>query len=347
MPIKTGLLCFFLVCVPLSAQDFQVLAAVDEIQQAFRRHRFDPSIINAQFDRRRLDPRIIEIEWSGVRGHVEAALARLNVGIRKISLPSEFRPLPATDDHKGEVPHRLLPVFVFEKGNVRAKTALKIALGLRDDALWDYEPATGQAFVPQPVTETLLAITGDFKREYRGITGGLNLVNIHKGLQEILADKSLEAYHFQPVPAHIGPFGLHFATVWTTCCKTDFVAYGMRLKVTLERHPTQPDAWEMISKVEIGKRYASQADFRVVADSMKGDFLTSHVTVNKLGTLHDKGRMHIVMRPVLIPGEPLKAEVPPPIERKTAAEASTLELLVPAFANLCRRKLFNAVEIKP
>jgi hypothetical protein len=346
MRLKVGFLFLVQMISPVRAQDAEFAAAITEINQAFRNHRFDPSVINAPFDRRQLDPRIIELEWNGVRGHVETALGRLNVGIRPINLPCEFRPLTSQDDHKGEVPHRLIPVFVFEKGNNRAKVALKTALSLRNDALWDYEPAMGKVLLPEPVHETILTTTGDFKREYHE-EGSLNFVNIHKALQEILVDESLKEYKFQPIPAHIGPFGLHFATVWIACCKTQFVAYAFRLKVTLDRNPTRPGVWELISKVEIGRRYASQLDFHVVADSMKGDFLAEHISVSKSSILHDNGKTHIVMKPIFMPGEPVKPEIPPPIERMTAKDASTFEMLVPLFADLCRRKLLSPAEAKP
>jgi hypothetical protein len=343
MPIRTVAAFLLLLTTTLYAQDDLQTGAIAEINRAFRNHRFDPSIM-APFDRRQVDPVIVEMEWNGVRGHVEHALKRLNAGIRPISLPCVFRPVPAADDQNGKAPPHLIPVFIFEKRNSKAKRVLKQVLGLRDDALWDYEPATGQVFIPDSTTETVAATTGDFKPEYRK-GGSLNLVDVYKGLQAILDDKSLKEYHFQPIPARIHPKGLRFATVWITCCKTRFTAYAWRLKVTLER--SQPDTWELISKVEIGKRYASQAEFSVVADSMKGDFLAEHVTVGKSSTVHGKGKTHMVMKPVLIPGEPVKAEVPPPIERVMAKEVSPLEEMVPLFADLCRNKLLSSVEVKP
>jgi hypothetical protein len=257
------------------------------------------------------------MEWNAVRGDVEHALKRLNVGIRPISLPCQFRPLPAPDDHKGEKPHHLIPVFIFEKGNNRAKAVLKRALNLRDDALWDYEPATGQVMIPDALTETRLATTGDFKKRFR-VGNGLDLTEIYKGLQEILDAKELKPYQLQPRPRRANLDRVRFITVWVTCCKTKYFAYAWRIRVTLD--PTG-DAWELISKIEIGKRYASEVDFGVVADSMRGDFLSVHVDVGKSSSIHDNNR-RVVMRPKFIEGEPVKAEVPPPIERLDAKEVS-------------------------
>lgn len=347
MRVRTSLLFLALLTMPAYAQeDPRVAAAAAEMRGAFRNHRFDPAIMNASFDRRRLDPLIVEMEWNGVRGHVEDALNRLNVGIRPIALPCEFRPLPASDDHKGEAPHHLLPVFIFEKGNEKAKRALKQALGLREDSLWDYQPATGQVLIPEPVRETLLVKTGDFKPEYRE-RGNMDFVNITKGLQNVLQDRALKEYRLQPLPAALRPDGIRFTTTWAYAGKTRFKTYAWRLKATLERNAAQPDAWELICKVELGERYASQADFRVVADSMKEDFLSEHVTGNKSGGINGNGRMHVVMRPVLILGEPVKAEVPPPIQRVAAKELSRLDDMAPLFADLCRKKLLDPVEVRP
>jgi hypothetical protein len=342
MPIRTGLLCVFLACVPLRAQDAHTLDAADEIKQAFRRHRFDPSIINAPFDRWQVDPLIIQMEWTGVRGHVESALMSLNVSKKPIRLPCQFRPLPAWDDDKGKIPHRLIPVFGFEKGNVRAKAALKLALGLRDDALWDYEP--GQGFVKEVWQTTSLARIGDFKSEFRR-DGRLDLIDVHKGLLEVLDDKSLKHLHIQSLPARINRNGLDFTTVWITCCKTKFIAYAWRFKVILERHPAQVDTWELISKVEIGNRFASQLGFRVVADSMKGDFLAEHISVGKSGTMHGDTVRHEVMKP--LPATSESARPAGPVKTVTAEEASNLEGLVPLFGDLCRKKLLDAPEVKP
>jgi hypothetical protein len=332
-------------CPASCGDDAQVGAALTELSRAFRNHRFDPAIM-APFDRRMLDPLIVEMEWNEVRGHVEAALKPLYVGIRPISLPCQFRPLPAADDHKGEKPHHLIPVFIFEKGNDRTKAVLKRALGLRDDALWDYEPATGMRLVQDTMMQTVTVTVGDFRPQYlRG--GAIYLLSVHQGLQELIRDKSIEQFHFRSERPAIVDSRLRFTTVWITCCKTKYVTYAWRLKVILERNPTHQEAWELTSKVEIAKRYASQADFTLVADSMKGDFLSEHVTVGMTSNVHKKGKRHVVMRPVPIPGEPLKDEVPPPIERVTAEETSILEDMVPLLADLCRNKLLKPAEITP
>ena len=236
----------------LCQDDLQANAALTELDRAFRNHRFDPAIM-APFDRRQLDPLIVEMEWNGVRGHVEAALKPLYVGIRPISLPCVFRPLPASDDHQGEKPQHLIPVFVFEKGNNRAKAVMKQALGLRKDALWDYEPATGTRLVQDTLMQTETLAVGDFRSEY--IHGGMiDLLQVHKALQAIIREKSLERLHLQTERPVIFDSGMKFSTVWITCCKTKYLAYAWRLRVILERNPMHPHAWELTSKVEIGRR---------------------------------------------------------------------------------------------
>ena len=192
---------FFLPAI--HAQD--EIKTIAEIKQAFCKHRFDPSIM-APFDRREVDPLIVEFEWSSVRKEIEAVLKPLNVGRREISLPIRFRPLDK---------NWLIPVFVFEKGNNRAKALFKEALKLRDGAIWDYEPALGVRNVEQEVAETLAAYLKHFKPEYRK-GAGLNLVQVHIGLQNLIRDHpTLKPLGFQPLPlTKIQDKALYFATTW-------------------------------------------------------------------------------------------------------------------------------------
>jgi hypothetical protein len=73
----------------------------------------------------------------------------------------------------------LIPVFLFERGNTRAKAALKRALGLRDDALWDYEPATGRIIEQHMVSGARTVTTGKFDPRFIKLNGDLNLLKIH------------------------------------------------------------------------------------------------------------------------------------------------------------------------
>jgi len=336
------MLLLLLIFEPFLAEN----VALAEINRAFCHHRFDPAIM-APFDRRQLDPVIVEAEWEGVRGHVEAALKPIHLGIRPISLPCQFRPLPAADDHKGEKPHHLIPVFVFEKGNNRAKAVLKQALNLTDNALWDYEPETGRINTLRGVTETRATTTGAFKPQYRK-ESGIDLLQVHIGLQELVCndENSLKPFRFETTPARIAPNrGLHFATVWKPHWKSTHITFAWRLKVILEKIRTEPDAWELIAKVEVGKKYNSQLDYSVAGDSMKGELsmLSTHMHVfrgDKNGTIfHNAGKLRLVGESKIMRGEPFKAEVPPPIERITAVEASPLEVLADTFADLCQAKL--------
>jgi len=346
--IRTGAAVVLFLCAPLYAQgDPQ---AVAEIDRAFRNHRFDPSIL-ALFDRRRLDPLIVDMEWEGVRRHVEDSLRRLNTGIRPIDLPCTFRPLPDKDDPKDGHPYRLLPVFIFEKGNTRAKSVLKQVLNLRDDAVWDYEPERGRVIRQKPVQETVITTTGDFKPRFlKGNT--LDLVQVHIGLQEVVSedDNALKKHHLQPLPAHIMPArGLHFATVWKLHWKSRYTAIGWRLKAILERNE-QPDTWELVAKVEIGKRYASQADYSVIGDSMKGHLLGEqmHIAIRhgKSTVSWGGGKTHLVDEMFPIPSELAKAGVDPPIERVRAEEVTAFDNLGTTLAELCRNKLLAKAEKK-
>jgi hypothetical protein len=340
MSIRTPLLALSLLSGPLYAQDAQFVAAMAEMDHSFREHRFDPSIM-VPFHRGKLDPLIVQNEWEGVRRHVEAALNRLNAGIRPISLPCQFRP-------QGNA--TLIPVFVFEKGNVRAKTAFKLALGLRDDALWDYEPATGRMTDRKMVTETRTVTTGDFDPKYLKLNGEPNLLKIHMALQDVVSgdDNSLKAYGFQTRPVHIAiGQGMHFTTVWISAGATKFIAHAWRVKIILER-AKQADAWEFVVKVEIGKRYASQTDYSIAADSMNGDFsnLTEHMHIRsekgRIRIFYSEGVQREVDTSVGIPGEPVKAEVPPPIQIVKASAVSPLEGFVNQVGELCRKKLLRS-----
>jgi hypothetical protein len=350
MSIGTPLLAMLL-CALVHAQDAQFVEAVNEINQVFRNHRFDPSIMAEPFDRRLLEPRIIEIEWDGVRRHVEETLnARLNAGIRPISLPCVFRPLRAEGDHANEPAMHMMPVFVVEKGNDRAKAALKLALGLRDDALWDYEPATGRVSTWHTVAETVTAMRGDFNPRYL-TKDGLDLVQIHIALQDVISrdDNDLKVYRFQMLPAQIVPGkGLRVATVWKPRGNTRFIAFGWRIKVILEKNDVQHDTWQFTTKVELGRRYASQADYSVVSDSQNGDFTllseNMHIRFEKgvPALFRTVGKHHPVETIITVPNEPNKAEVPPPIERITAEQASPMENFVGLLTDLCSKKLLRS-----
>ena len=122
------------------------------------------------------------------------------------------------------------------------------------------------------------------------------------------------------------------------------------LRWSWSRHPDEPEVWEFLPNIEIGKRYASQSRYTIIGDSMKSDFavLSGHLHINLKGIgeiTQEKPRTHMVLKPVIIPGEPIKPEVPPPIERLKAREVSNLEKLAEEFTDLCARALL--VEQKP
>jgi hypothetical protein len=135
--------------------------------------------------------------------------------------------------------------------------------------------------------------------------------------------------------------------VWRACGSSKFIAHGWRIKVIVEKAKMQSDAWEFITKVELGKRYASQVDYSLVSDTMNGDFskLTKHMHIRfeegKPRIFFSEGVQRPVETTVVIPGEPIKAEVPPPIQRVTASQASPLEIFVNTLAELCRNKLLR------
>jgi hypothetical protein len=349
MLIRTAIVLLITLSPPLDAQDDAQSAATAEIKQAFRHHGFDPSIM-VPFDRRQLDPLIVHIEWETVRGHVEAALNRLNVGSRPISLPCEFHPLRASDDPKDARPYRLMPVFVFEKGNTRAKSVLKRVLGFGDDALWEYEPERGRVVRQKPVQETRLTTTGDFRPQYVK-RNAIDLVQVHIGLQELISqdDNLLRIHHFQPMPAHIvDGRGLHFATVWKLHWKSRYTAIAWRLKAVLERNK-QPGTWELIAKIEIGKRYASQAGYTVIGDSMNGHLLGEQMHIaldNGKSTISwGGGKLRLVEDEVPIPGETPRAGVGPPIEMVRVDQVTALDKVGSTFAELCRDKLLGSSKI--
>jgi hypothetical protein len=167
------------------------------------------------------------------------------------------------------------------------------------------------------------------------------LVRIHKGLQDLIwTHPEIKPLGFQPLELDRDRnWALRFTTTWKSMWKSENYAIAWRFKVFLTRHDDDPDVWEFIPKIELGKRFASQARYNVISDSMRSDFavLSGHIHVHAdSGIASDhKANTVTVMKPVAVPGEPNRPEVPPPIQRLSSHDLSDLEKRATRFTDLC------------